>query len=303
MKKSVFVSVFLVIILLFVADFVFFGLEKAKFTKKYESYKFFNPSEISHFVKDVPHSVAKTDKNRSFIKNSDKSILLLGCSYAFGSNLDANQSFSYYLSNLTGRTVYNLAVEGGGIQQALYLTEDKDFANKYKNVDLIIYTFISDHIKRNNRYLNSSVFSPSCNFRMVKRSDEYVKANEWYAFPAKFFLFRYFLDGVAAIKNSDKYYQKNCDSFSDMLNHTKRNLKKMYPDSKFVFLFFQMDKSVDLTKNFDKDIYVLSTDDFEEIDLHRPEYRHGNDWHPTEKVWQDFVPILKNKLEKIGIDI
>lgn len=301
MKKIVLISGFLVIILLVIADFVFFGIEKSRFVKKYETYKFFNPNQISHFVKDVPHSVVKTDKNRSFIKNSEKSILLLGCSYTFGSNLEANQSFSYYLSNLTGRTVYNLAVEGGGIQQALYLTDDKDFSNKYKNVDLIIYTFISDHINRNNRFLNSSVFSPVCNFRMVKHGDKYVKANEWYAFPSKFFLFRYFLDGVVAIKNSDKFYQENCDSFVDMVNHTKRNLKKNYPDAKFVFLFFQTDKSVDLTKNFDKDIYVLSTNDFDEIDLTRPEYRHGEDWHPTEKVWQDLVPVLKSRLNKIGI--
>lgn len=297
MKRIIVVSIFFVLSLLIIADFVFFEIEKSKFTGKYETYKFFNPNMIYHFVKEIPHSTAKTDRNRSFIKNSEKSILLLGCSYTFGSNLEPNQSFSYYLSNLTGRTVYNLGVEGGGIQHMLYLTEDKDFTHKYKDVDLIIYTFIFDHIKRNNRFFNSSVFSPVCNFRMVKQGDEYVKANEWYAFLSKIFLFRYFLDGIAAIKNLDNYYQENCDSFVDMLNHTKRNLKTMYPDAKFVFLFFQAEKTESLTKNLDKDIYIFSTKEFDKIDLNRPEYRHGEDWHPTEKVWQDFVPLFVEKLK------
>ena len=49
--------------------------------------------------------------------------------------------------------------------------------------------------------------------------------------------------------------------------------------------------------NFNKDIYVLSTGDLDNLDLEDEKYRHGNDWHPTEKVWQDLVPLLVEKLK------
>lgn len=300
MKKFyvIFLNIFIIVILLVIADYGFFTYEKAKYVNFSETSEgFFDENQVVHFAKNVYHSAIVTEENRSFIKNSEKSILLLGCSYTYGTNLEPNQSFSYYLSNLTGRTVYNLGVEGGAVQQALYLTEDKDFSNKYKNVELVIYTFIDDHLNRNNEFIKCSIFAPLCNFRLVKRGDKYVKTSDWYAIPSKIFLFRYFLDGISYIKNSKIFYKKNCESFADMLNLTNRNLKKMYPNSKFVFLCYQCDTYPDLLKYLDKDIIVISTYDIKGIDLERPEYQHGDDPHPTEKVWQDLVPLLVKRLK------
>lgn len=82
-----------------------------------------------------------------------------------------------------------------------------------------------------------------------------------------------------------------------MVNRTEKNLKKRYPDAKFVFLFYHCEKNPLLIDNFNKDIYVLSTGDLDNLDLEDEKYRHGNDWHPTEKVWQDLVPLLVEKLK------
>ena len=93
------------------------------------------------------------------------------------------------------------------------------------------------------------------------------------------------------------FYKKNCETFVDMVNRTEKNLKKRYPDAKFVFLFYHCEKNPLLIDNFNKDIYVLSTGDLDNLDLEDEKYRHGNDWHPTEKVWQDLVPLLVEKLK------
>ena len=300
MKKFqlILLNIFIIVILLVIADYGFFTFEKTKYIKFSSSSEgFFDKNQIVHFAKNIHHSAIPVEEERSFIKKSDKSILLLGCSYTYGSNLEANQSFSYYLSSITGQTVYNLGIPGAGVQYALYMTSQDEFAKKYPNVELAIYTFIDDHLNRNNELIKCSIFAPYCNFRMVKKGDKYVKASEWYAFPSKFFLFRYFLDGVVSIRNSKIFYEKNCKTFADMLNLTNRNLKKMYPNSKFVFLCYQYDKNSEWFKYLDKDILVLSTYDIKEIDLNRPEYRHGNDPHPTEKVWKDLVPLLVEKLK------
>lgn len=298
--KIILINIVALIFLLVVADYIFFNVEKASYLKLCNaSDGFFDDKQIVHFAKEIPHSYIFIDEERSFDKKSDKSVLLLGCSYTYGANLNPNQTFSYYLSELTGRTVYNLGVCGGSIHQSLYLTGQDDFAKKYPNVDLVIYTFISDHLNRNNEFLKCYVFNPYCNFRFVKKGDEFVRPSEWYAFPSKIYLFRFFLEAFTAVKNSPIFYQKNCKNFVEMMNKTKDNIKKNYPNAKIVFFFYHCYEEPLLINNFDKDIYVLSTDDFNNLDLDNVKYRHGEDWHPSEKAWQEIVPILINKLHEI----
>ena len=299
--KIILINIVAIIVILTIADFVFFEIEKRDYLKECEtSNGFFSQANVTHFVKNIPTSYVIPDEKRSFDKKSAKSILLLGCSFTYGAGLEPEQTFSYYLSKQTGRTVYNLGISGGSIQQALYLTGKEDFGKKYPNVDLVIYTFISDHLNRNNEFLRCNVFKPYCNFRLVKKGDNYVKADEWYAFPSKIFLFRFFLEGLTSIKNSQIFYKKNCETFVDMVNRTEKNLKEKYPDAKFVFFFYHCEKNPLLIDNFNKDIYVLSTEDLENLDLEDKKYRHGNDWHPSEKAWPEIVPKLTKKLHEIN---
>ena len=130
---------------------------------------FFSQANVTHFVKNIQTSYVIPDEKRSFDEKSAKSILLLGCSFTYGAGLEPEQTFSYYLSKQTGRTVYNLGISGGSIQQALYLTGKEDFGKKYPNVDLVIYTFISDHLNRNNEFLRCNVFKPYCNSDWLKK--------------------------------------------------------------------------------------------------------------------------------------
>lgn len=83
------------------------------------------------------------------IKPDKKSILILGCSFAYGASLEDNETIGYQLSKLTGRTVYNRGIGGFGISEMLYQTKQADF---YDSIDVPLeyafYVFIHDHIRR-----------------------------------------------------------------------------------------------------------------------------------------------------------
>ena len=79
-------------------------------------------------------------------------IVLLGCSFAAGYGLNENENFSYYLSKTTKRPVYNLAVVGGGLREALFILRSKNFRTTLlqntSNTKYFIYTYMSSHADR-----------------------------------------------------------------------------------------------------------------------------------------------------------
>lgn len=117
-KKFISINIVIILLILISFDFLWFEIEKHKYIKNSEnSAGFFDKQVITHYAKDVPVIMPFIDEERQ-VKHNDKqpnnSILLLGCSYTYGSNLQPTQNFSYYLSKETGRTVYNWGVPGGG---------------------------------------------------------------------------------------------------------------------------------------------------------------------------------------------
>lgn len=285
--------ILLIILLIIFADNQCFFIEKIKYQKAtLSSEGVFDSSKTVHFARNVYGSNINIDKDRSFIKNSPDSILLIGCSYTYGTNLIPTQTFSYYLSNITNLSVYNFGIPGGCIVQPLYLSQNKNFFKDYSNVKLIIYTYIADHINRPNEYLKCEVYSPYCNFRVKKIKDHYEKMNEWYRFPSSFFIFRMALKTITEIKNSKIFYNRNVRNYAEMVNQTKRNLISIYPDAKFVFLYYYPSDRDDLSEFLDKDIFIVKTNDFFNKNLYKPKYMQNKDPHPTEQVWIDLVPAL-----------
>lgn len=296
MKKFI-VNLIIIVFVLFVTDFILFHQEKEKYTEMVNrSQGIFKIENITHYAKNVPISTAYTqaDSRRHVLnKNGNSSILLAGCSYTYGTGLTEKQNFSHYLSEYTDKNVYNIGIQGGSPYNFLYLVQQDNFASKYKNVDLIIYTYISDHVNRLNEYLKCEIFKPYCNLRLTKKDGKYVQASEWYRFPSQIFLFRMFLKSLTSFKNSKMFFDKNTSEFANVINESYRQLKIYYPNAKFVFLIFTPSEKEDwLYKKLDKDIQIISTDEFSDINLKDKKYRHDNDPHPTEAVWREITPKL-----------
>lgn len=303
--KIILINFVIILLLLILIDFIWFEVEKKRYLQQCAgSAGFFNSTQIVHYAKNVFESNIYIEPERQVIANSNSknAILLTGCSFTYGSNLLPTQNFSYYLAKETGLTVYNWGIPGGSIQHALYLSQQKDFLKDYPNVNLIIYTYIGDHINRINEFLKCEIYCPYCNFRMEKKNGQYTKMSEWYRIPSRIFLFRMLLKSISQIKNAPLFYKDNSTKFANMVNQTKRNLTSYYPDAKFIFLFYFPEENKDLIwiNKLDKDILVMTTSDYVKVDLSDSKYRHNNDAHPTESVWKDTVPDFVHKLEEIG---
>ncbi len=257
----------------------------------------FKISDIVHYAKSVPHSDINVDEKRSIIINNNDAILLLGCSYTYGTGLQENETFSFYLSKYLNKNVYNLGIPGGGATQAYLLTNDKNFYKNYPKVNLVIYTYIGDHINRLNEFLKCEVFQPYCNVRVIKKGDKYIKQSEWYTSPSKFYIFRFILKKITNFKNSNIFYKKNTYKFVDLINKTNDNIKKNYPNAKFVFLIYNEERK-NWMDNLDDDIYILTTNELTDKNLNNPFYQHNQDPHPSKYAWEEIVPKLVAKLKE-----
>ena len=67
------------------------------------------------------------------------SIVLFGCSYAYGQNLENEETLSYQLSRYLKRTVYNFALCGGGLQDILHIIRNNKILNLF-NIDTIMFS-------------------------------------------------------------------------------------------------------------------------------------------------------------------
>ena len=175
-KKIILVNIFIIILLLVIAEFSAFAIRanslikegvfnsdtKTEFLKKLNEYYFRAYREY----KSPPYTEANF--RPIYNKKSTKGdIVLFGCSYTYGFGLNDNETFSYILSNFTNRMVYNLGISSSSPREILYLLRDRNFLSKFiknnDNIEYVIYTFTTDHLRRLYYNLNEFAHQPDKN--------------------------------------------------------------------------------------------------------------------------------------------
>ena len=103
----------------------------------------------------------------SQIKNSQYHVLLLGCSYIFGSGLDDKETLAWKLNQKYPQVQFdNYGVPGWGTYQCLML--EKELLS-YKRYDLVIYCAIEDHRNRNTEYKFVGSLQPGKRYALYPR--------------------------------------------------------------------------------------------------------------------------------------
>ena len=93
-------------------------------------------------------------KSRRLVQKRDdfanKNLIMLGCSFTFGTGLGDEETFPFYLSNYRKNyNIFNLGIDGAGANDVLDdLRSFKRFEDISKKGGLVVYTAISDHIQR-----------------------------------------------------------------------------------------------------------------------------------------------------------
>ena len=100
--------------------------------------------------KNINYDFLKDSSRFNGIKDSDQKIIMIGGSFTMGHGVNNNETFSYLLQNeIDKHDIKNFGVSGYGTYQS-YLNLEKIFL-KNKNVKYVIYFFIEDHERRDNK--------------------------------------------------------------------------------------------------------------------------------------------------------
>lgn len=218
------------------------------------------------------------------IKNNKKgSIILFGCCMTYGVGINDNsQTISHIMANLTGRTVYNRAIPGWGLQHMYYQLTDPRFPSEIKvKPEYIIYTIIKDHYRR--LFSNSSANEPYYltysvkNNKLVKNPDSFLNRS----------LFVYLLKELYC----EHHYDSKLVDF--YILESQKAAKKLYPNVKFVVLNLDDIKELNDDKLLrDNGIQVVNVPKVSETKtIHElPEYWGDNSGHPSGKYWELVLP-------------
>lgn len=233
-------------------------------------------------------------------KSSKRPILLFGCSFTYGVELNENQTLSYKLYKLTDRTVYNRGIPGTGSQHILYQLRQKDFYNKVPDAEIIIYTLIQDHFNRLYKYL----FAPSSNSINLRYEFKNGKLQE---VQPRFLPF-YSLFSVQRVQDyikmqRTKQTEETFKLFLQIMTESKKLTDKNYPNSKFVILLYECGNGEIILS--EKQIKTLENNGFIVIDVKKltghelvgSKYTTQDKIHPSEKAWDEITPQLVKALK------
>lgn len=233
----------------------------------------------------------------------NKPIVVFGDSYAYGFDLEHEQTFHYKLAELTKRPTYLRAVSGWGIQNMLYQVREDEFYKKVPEPEYVIYIMIKDHFRR----LYSIHFMSGClleerrclrykdkNGELVQITDENPVLN--------------FIKRIYFVNKIHEYYinrillnPNNYELYSNFaVKHfaaSKEAMEKHWKNTKYVILIYEPLYNGDI---FIKDLKklgftVISIPDIVDVNLRDELYMLPN-YHPTEAAWDLIVPKVIEEL-------
>lgn len=241
------------------------------------------------------------------------SIIVLGCSYAYGHGLKREESFPYLLSKITNKPVISFASCGGDMVTSYnhlieYISSSEDNKKRIENADYIVYVYMWDHI---NRYLSTERED------FYKYSEELFIRTKIEKEMIKIPLFRYILSTIK-LREVLKYYPDTGSSSYllkkiFLLYHDK--IKEKAPKAKFMVIIYDekipnwhsnetikfcSDRMKDkIWKELEKEtkMEVIHTSNLTGFyfDKNYKLEEDIADWHPNAKAWKVLTPLFVEK--------
>ncbi len=221
--------------------------------------------------------------------NDKKSIVIFGCSFAFGDGLEQEQTLHYLLSKQLKRMVWNRAFIGWGPQNMLYqLKNDEFYKTIYVEPEAIIYvSFIGQ-----SRRIFHETFLPNAQvfYKYTKnglKQSLFSSGTFGYGYLARS-LRRAYTDKFVSDKQREEA----------IINHfldAKKEINKHWQDTKLYVLLYTYDlveeKAFEKLENYG--FHIIKADKLINKDLLSLEYQISEyDAHPNAKAWELIVPEL-----------
>ncbi|MBR6162817.1 hypothetical protein IKQ26_02835 [bacterium] len=219
------------------------------------------------------------------LESKKKPVMIMGCSYAYGSDLNPRQSFMGKLVKYADRPVYNRAISARGVNEMYFQVRTKKFYYMFPKPEWFIYVFIPDQIRR--AQLPCSIVDNGVYF------DENFNIKPNFNTPL-----------VYTFKNSKNYINnpEYIKHYLSVMHEIKNETQKQWGDDiKYLFLFYDTNDFLyeQLKPSLSQDGFMcLSLNDLTDVDLTRKEYKAPDNAHPSEKAWELLTPLI---IEKTGI--
>ncbi len=234
------------------------------------------------FIKGTQQTYFRDPLN---LDSPKKPVFIMGCSYAYGSDLNANQSLMGKLVKYANRPVYNRALSARGVNEMYYQVKSDKLYSFIPKPEWFIYVFIPDQIRR--AQLPCSIVDQGVYY------DENFNIKPNWNTPL-----------IYTFKNSKKYFQypEYTWHYLDVIHEIKKETQKHWGDDiKYLFLYFDTNDVLydKLKPSLEKDGFMcLSINELTKEDLSQPQYKAPDNAHPSELAWELLTPII---IEKTGI--
>ena len=223
------------------------------------------------------------------------SIVLFGCSYAYGQNLENEETLSYQLSRYLKRTVYNFALCGGGLQDILHIIRNNKILNLFNidtnNVQYVIYLYMSDHQRR--LFVNVHAGEPE--FKIVNGNFIEQKTNR---FLLNSYITFQFKENEFNRSDKNKSWDLFCEYVKAINKEIHEKFKNGNEETKFIILvYIPPYGNEDWSKlENEENLQIIKVDDLISFDPFAKEYVTFDTIHPSALVWQLIVPKLAEEL-------
>lgn len=314
----------LIVVILFVgtivlADYIVFTIEKQKMLPEVKAmlkFKYFIKEPLI-FMEDPIDFFVDTDTIKVGGRAPDgleykgkMPIVVFGCSVAEGLFLKNTQTFSYKLSHILKRPVYNRAIGGGGLQHMYLQVLSKRFYDEVPPSDTIIYIFTQFHY----RLLSGETWNVTDNFLYpyFELENGKLKYADFKNPILNYIRCSYLIRLIVQKYNNVFFFKKKNEEYlTDFVtehfvetrnvleNHPKYKSKHIKPKMIVVFyenIFLDSIKyRITLKKKLESNgIMVIDTNDLGFF-KYKPEYfsLYG---HPSEKVWDIVTPFVAERM-------
>ena len=310
----IFLNLIILILLFFICDYFVY--------KTYINiYKTIPPYDIENFhyeiitKKRVLKRELKTFRNwlrkpdgLQYKNKSKHSIVLFGCSYAYGEGLSQEQTLSYKLAKYLKTPVYNRALSWGNLQEMWY-----QVAAEGKSIypsplaDTYIYLMMYDHYNRmysfftiytRRQYLNYIDKNNNLTTQIQRTPIEsFLKASYLYRHIDNMILHKYLQNP----KNKDEIINR---AVKYIVNSKKELENQNGKDIKFIVIFYDnidIKYEKELIEQLHKNnIHTIRTKDLTKENLKNIKYTISNkDKHPNENAWNLLTPLIAREIQKI----
>lgn len=291
----VLINIFLIVILLFFAELTVFYTE-IKNNNIYQNASAFK------FIKNKPSlgNYQKIFREPLGTEYKKAPVLIYGCSFAHGVYLKDNERPDYILSQLTQRPVYNFSVPGEGLQQALYIMQNQEKINPAP--EYVIYIFHSDHIRR--LFVQSDIFHTEKFLQYKINNNKIIFDTDSPHFIENTYLYRKISQVIfpphSEYYSSDYAYRR----FKIFVHNMNDEIHKKYPDSKFIFVFYDTNSNC-ITSEQLFDFIKMENSKFKIICLpfildeffyKNPDSYIWDKLHPSGRAWKIVIPEIVKRM-------